>query len=45
MAGYYTDRTKAAYWDGKNAFGEKVASGPVFLSPIYRKIVQPHARC
>ena len=30
MAGYYTDRTKAAYWDGKNAFGEKVASGLYF---------------
>ncbi len=29
-AGYYTDRTKAAYWDGKNAFGEKVASGVYF---------------
>ena len=27
MAGYYTDRTKAAYWDGRNAFGERVASG------------------
>ena len=30
MAGYYTDRTKAAYWDGKNAFGERVASGVYF---------------
>ena len=30
MAGYYTTRTKAAYWDGKNAFGEKVASGVYF---------------
>ena len=30
MAGYYTTRTKAAYWDGKNAFGEKVASGLYF---------------
>ena len=30
MAGYYTDRTKAAYWDGKNAFGESVASGVYF---------------
>ncbi|RKU24829.1 hypothetical protein C6503_00100, partial [Candidatus Poribacteria bacterium] len=29
-AGYYTDRTKAAYWDGKNAFGERVASGVYF---------------
>ncbi len=30
MAGYYTDRTKAAYWDGKNGFGERVASGVYF---------------
>ena len=29
-AGYYTDRTKAAYWDGKNEFGEGVASGVYF---------------
>ena len=26
-AGYYTDRDRAAYWDGRNAFGEPVASG------------------
>ena len=30
IAGYYTDRTKAAYWDGKNEFGEGVASGVYF---------------
>ena len=30
MAGYYTDRTKAAYWNGKNEFGEHVASGVYF---------------
>ncbi len=30
IAGYYTDRTKAAYWDSKNAFGERVASGVYF---------------
>ena len=30
FAGYYTDRTKAAYWDGRNAFGESVASGVYF---------------
>ena len=29
-AGYYTDRTKAAYWDGRNASGELVASGSYF---------------
>ena len=30
QAGYYTDRTKAAYWDGRNAVGEGVASGVYF---------------
>ena len=29
-AGYYTDRTKAAYWDGNNQFSEQVASGVYF---------------
>ena len=29
-AGYYTDRERAAYWDGQNAFGEQVASGVYF---------------
>ena len=32
MAGYYTDRTEAAYWDGKNEFGEPVASGLYFYT-------------
>lgn len=27
QAGFYTDRTKAAYWDGRNDMGEQVASG------------------
>ena len=30
MAGYYTDRTKAAYWNGRNESGESVASGLYF---------------
>ncbi len=30
MAGYYTDRTKAAYWDGRNNLGEAVGSGVYF---------------
>ena len=29
-AGYYTDRSKAAYWDGRNVSGESVASGVYF---------------
>ena len=29
-AGYYTDRSKAAYWDGCNESGESVASGVYF---------------
>ena len=29
-AGYYTDRTQAAYWNGQNQFGEQVASGVYF---------------
>ena len=29
-AGYYTDRAKAAYWDGCNESGESVASGVYF---------------
>ena len=29
-AGFYTDRVKAAYWDGRNASGESVASGIYF---------------
>ena len=28
--GYYTGRERAAYWDGRNAFGEQVASGVYF---------------
>ena len=29
-AGFYTARSKAAYWDGKNEFGEGVSSGIYF---------------
>ena len=45
MAGYYTSWSRAAYWDGRNALGERVASGIYFyqlqadeISPL-RKIV------
>ncbi len=29
-AGYYNNRERAAYWDGRNALGERVASGVYF---------------
>ena len=29
-AGFYHSRDRAAYWDGRNAFGERVASGTYF---------------
>ena len=29
-AGYYTDRTQAVYWDGRNSLGETVGSGVYF---------------
>ena len=29
-AGFYTDRSRAAYWDGRNTLGERVASGVYF---------------
>ena len=30
--GYYTSRSRAAYWDGRNAVGESVASGIYFYT-------------
>ena len=30
QAGYYTNRTRAAYWDGRNHLGEMVGSGVYF---------------
>ncbi len=30
QAGYYTDRVRAAYWDGRNHLGESVGSGIYF---------------
>ena len=31
-AGMYQNRSRAAYWDGRNAFGEAVASGVYFYT-------------
>jgi hypothetical protein len=31
-AGFYTDKSKAAYWDGKNEAGEQVSSGVYFYT-------------
>ena len=31
-AGYYTERSRAAYWDGRNGGGERVASGVYFYT-------------
>ena len=32
QAGYYANRSKAAYWDGRNTSGESVASGIYFYT-------------
>ena len=31
-AGYYQNKSRAAYWDGRNAIGERVASGVYFYT-------------
>ena len=44
--GYYTNKSQAAYWDGKNEFGERVASGIYFyqmqadnISPLRKMVI------
>ena len=44
--GYYTSRSRAAYWDGRNALGERVASGVYFyqlqtdaISPMRKMVI------
>lgn len=31
-AGFYRDRKRAAHWDGRNALGERVATGVYFVT-------------
>ena len=45
-AGYYSSRSRAAYWDGRNDFGERVASGIYFyqlqtdtISPLRKMVI------
>ena len=45
-AGYYTSRNRAAYWNGRNGLGEKVASGIYFyqlqtdnISPLRKMVI------
>ena len=45
-AGYYTGRSRAAHWDGRNSLGEMVASGVYFyqlktgdISPIRKMVI------
>ena len=45
-AGFYHDRSRAAYWDGRNALGERVASGVYFyqletdaISPMRKMVI------
>ena len=44
--GYYTSRSRSAYWDGRNDFGERVASGIYFyqlqadtISPMQKMVI------
>ena len=46
-AGYYTNRNRAAYWDGRNGLGENVASGVYFyqmqadnISPVRKMVIR-----
>jgi hypothetical protein len=34
LPGHYTDKSRAAYWDGKNKAGEEIASGLYFYSIV-----------
>jgi flagellar hook assembly protein FlgD len=32
QAGFYTSKNRAAYWDGRNEYGERVSSGLYFYT-------------
>ena len=34
QTGYYIGKSRAAYWDGRNSFGEQLASGVYFYQLI-----------
>lgn len=45
-SGYYTDRNRAAYWDGRNSIGERISSGVYFyqlqadnISPLRKMVI------
>ena len=44
-AGIYQSRSRAAYWDGRNARGESVASGLYFYTLRDKQSLRLHARC
>ena len=44
-AGIYQSRSRAAFWDGKNAVGESVASGVYYYTLHCRRILLPRVKC
>ena len=38
FAGYYTSSSRAAYWDGRNGLGERVASGVYFYQLLANQV-------
>ena len=43
-AGYYTDRSRAAYWNGRNELGEQVATGVYFYQLQVRSKIKPSSQ-
>ena len=44
-AGVYQQRSRAAYWDGRNQLGELVASGVCISIRLQQVILLPRAKC